>query len=367
VNKVRTTLLPLSALALMIFASACGGNNAAPTATPAPAGNTSQATTPASNGGGDFTLGIVTIAANDFGNANVIKGATKAAEARGWKVQVVDAQGSADQANAAMKNLLQSGSDAILDLVFPVTSLQSGLQAAIDAKVPVATWGGGLGEGVVAQTGAGGPFAKLVGDQLVKDMGGKGSLLMLTYHTGLVCREREQVLDDILKQNPDIKVQKNEVPIPGQVQAGSQYASAWLASHPADSEKLAIWGCWEDPALGAASALRQQGRTDVLTYGENGGPEAINAIKEGQFTATAWEDSEKEGEMLVDTLDEAMKAAALRVLDVLVRVFGLTRVDAYSFMSVAVDFTVTQVVDQRQGVHGRIDKRCFPRWGGVGA
>jgi acetamidase/formamidase len=63
-----------------------------------------------------------------------------------------------------------------------------------------------------------------------------------------------------------------------------------------------------------------------------------------------------------DTLDAAMKAAAVRTLDVLVRSFGLTRKDAYSFMSVAVDFTVTQVVDQRQGVHGRIDKRCFPRW-----
>ena len=63
-----------------------------------------------------------------------------------------------------------------------------------------------------------------------------------------------------------------------------------------------------------------------------------------------------------DTLDAAMKAAALRTLDVLVRRFDLSRRDAYSFMSVAVDFTVTQVVDQRQGVHGRIDKRCFPRW-----
>jgi acetamidase/formamidase len=63
-----------------------------------------------------------------------------------------------------------------------------------------------------------------------------------------------------------------------------------------------------------------------------------------------------------DTLDAAMKSAALRTLDVLERSFGLTRRDAYSFMSVAVDFTVTQVVDQRQGVHGRIDKRCFPRW-----
>ncbi|CAN5744691.1 hypothetical protein BH09ACT7_BH09ACT7_26280 [soil metagenome] len=66
-----------------------------------------------------------------------------------------------------------------------------------------------------------------------------------------------------------------------------------------------------------------------------------------------------------DTLDEAMKAAALRTLDILVSAFGLSRPDAYSFMSVAVDFTVTQVVDQRQGVHGRIDKRCFPRFGGV--
>lgn len=64
-----------------------------------------------------------------------------------------------------------------------------------------------------------------------------------------------------------------------------------------------------------------------------------------------------------DSLDEAMRTAALRTLELLGAQFGLTRADAYSFMSVAVDFTVTQVVDQRQGVHARIDKRCFPRFG----
>jgi acetamidase/formamidase len=68
-----------------------------------------------------------------------------------------------------------------------------------------------------------------------------------------------------------------------------------------------------------------------------------------------------------DTLDEAMKAAALRTHAILQSYLGLSRVDAYSFMSVAADFTVTQVVDQRQGVHGRIDKRCFPRWSTVSA
>lgn len=68
-----------------------------------------------------------------------------------------------------------------------------------------------------------------------------------------------------------------------------------------------------------------------------------------------------------DTLDEAMKAAAMRTHAILRSYLGLSHADAYSFMSVAVDFTVTQVVDQRQGVHGRIDKRCFPRWEGVPA
>jgi acetamidase/formamidase len=62
-----------------------------------------------------------------------------------------------------------------------------------------------------------------------------------------------------------------------------------------------------------------------------------------------------------DTLDAAMKAAAVRTHATLQSYFGLSRADAYSFMSVAVDFSVTQVVDQRQGVHGRIDKRCFSR------
>jgi acetamidase/formamidase len=73
---------------------------------------------------------------------------------------------------------------------------------------------------------------------------------------------------------------------------------------------------------------------------------------------------ETSGELLVhgfgDDLDEAMIEATRRALDLLGSRFGLSRDDAYSFASLAVDFTVTQVVDGRQGAHARIDKRCFP-------
>jgi len=58
-------------------------------------------------------------------------------------------------------------------------------------------------------------------------------------------------------------------------------------------------------------------------------------------------------------LDEAMRSAARRMLDFLVRTRGLSRDDAYSLLSVAADFGITQVVDQRMGVHAGIPKQVF--------
>jgi formamidase len=60
-----------------------------------------------------------------------------------------------------------------------------------------------------------------------------------------------------------------------------------------------------------------------------------------------------------EDLNRAMKAAARALLAFLVDKHGLSRDDAYSLISVAGDFGVTQVVDQRQGVHGMIAKNLF--------
>lgn len=57
-------------------------------------------------------------------------------------------------------------------------------------------------------------------------------------------------------------------------------------------------------------------------------------------------------------LDEAMRQAARRLLALLER-RGLSRDDAYSLISVAADFGVTQVVDQRMGIHAGIPKQVF--------
>jgi ribose transport system substrate-binding protein len=255
-------------------------------------------------------IGVVSISATEANNARYITGATAAAKELGWQISVIDAAGSADQANAAIQNFAQRGAKAIVDMVFPYTSIGAGLQAAKAANIPVVTWGGGLGGSVAATNGSGGPMTIPVIDLMVKNMGGKGALLALTYRTGQVCRDRETVLDQMLAKDPNITVTKNEVRIPGYFEDGAQYANAWLASHPQGSGNLAIWGCWDDPAIGAIGSLRAQNRTDVGVYGVNGNAQALENIKNGYMTATAWQDSYTEGYNMVKLLPDIVKAGA---------------------------------------------------------
>ena len=62
-------------------------------------------------------------------------------------------------------------------------------------------------------------------------------------------------------------------------------------------------------------------------------------------------------------LDEAMKNASLDMMKLLTENQNISRNDAYSLMSVASDFAVTQVVDGTQGVHVRIPRSIFPAKG----
>ncbi len=103
-------------------------------------------------------LGIVSISATEANNARYIAGRRpRRPRRRAGTVSVIDAAGSADQANAAIQNFAGRGAGAIIDMVFPYSSIGAGLAAAKAAGIPVVTWGGGLGGSSVAATnGSGG-------------------------------------------------------------------------------------------------------------------------------------------------------------------------------------------------------------------
>jgi ribose transport system substrate-binding protein len=206
-----------------------------------------------------------------------------------------------------MQTFVQRKAGAIFDLVFPATSLASGIAAAQAANIPVATAGGGLATGVIATDGLGGPAAPPVTNYMLSQMGGKGQILAFTYRVGAVCLQREQVFDSILAKYPNIKVTKDEIQDPGFTTQAPQYAISWLASRPKNAGPYAIWGCWDDPTLAVIPALKQAGRTDVKTYGMNGYPNAVAAVKNGSLTATTWVDYSAEGTELVQATEAYLK------------------------------------------------------------
>ena len=60
-------------------------------------------------------------------------------------------------------------------------------------------------------------------------------------------------------------------------------------------------------------------------------------------------------------LNRAMRIAVTEVIKFLVEEKGLTEAKAFSLASIAVDFAVSEVVDQTQVVSGKIPKRLFEK------
>lgn len=276
----------------------------------------SSSGTATSAGGDSYSIGIVKFASSDPASEGVIAGYVDYATSQGWDVSTVDPQGSADQAISGINNFVQKKVDLIVVAVFPSSGLTAGVLTAKAADIPLISIGGGTADGVPVSLDFGRLQDRPIAELLVEDTGGTGDLLVLGYTPGLPCVGREEELMSQL-EGTAVRVTRKEVPVPGQVEAGTQFAQAWLASHPAGSGPLAIWGCFDDPAVGAVAALRQTGRSDVLVYGHDGTPAGVKATQAGDMRATAFFDPEAEGTKLGEGTPDVIQAGVGAVAQML--------------------------------------------------
>lgn len=275
----------------LLAAAGCGGDDSNDSATAA-GGSTSSS----SSSGKKFNVGIVAFAAADQTSSQAIAGYKARAAELGYKVTVVDPQGSVDKAVGAMQDLVQKRVDLMMVTVFPSTALTAGLRAAKAAGIPVVSLSGGLADGVQVNYDSGVAAGKKLADELVKETGGSGDLLALGYKSGLPCIGREKSLDAAIGST-SINKSREEVPIPGQVEASTNFTQAFLAKHKSGG---IIWGCFDDPSLGAIAAIKQAGRKDVKVYGINGQPAALKAIQDKTMNATVWLDVTGAGKEIAD-------------------------------------------------------------------
>jgi ABC-type sugar transport system substrate-binding protein len=256
-------------------------------------------------------VGVVVFVSTNTFDRTVAKGIHDEASKAGWNYKELDSGGSIANVNSNIENLVTAKVDAIIVITAASSSLTAGLAQAKAAGIPVISQDGGLADGVIGnlanvnETSAG-----AVIDQMISDMKGKGQLLAMTYTPGAPCKLRDDLLLSKLQQNPGIKLTRFELPDNNMVQAAQTATNAWLTAHPASAgDTMAIWGCYDDPALGGTAAAAAANRT-VIGYGYNGGPNALQAMKKGQFQATEYFDPTQIGQNAWKLLSDALAAGS---------------------------------------------------------
>ncbi len=184
--------------------------------------------------------------------------------------------------------------------------MAAGLQAAADAKIPVLSAGGGMAPGIAlaASTGAAQPLV----DLMIKNVGENGTVLDLSYHPGVPCRERADAFDAAVKAHTGLKATTHEITIPGAAESAQAATSAWLSANANAKGPFAIFNCYDDNAMGAIAALKQNGRTDVQVYSFNATAPAVQAVKDGTMTASLGVDLTSAGKQLIDQIPDVIKA-----------------------------------------------------------
>jgi ribose transport system substrate-binding protein len=254
------------------------------------------------------TLGLIIFNGQDTFSQLAEKGILAAAKTNGWTVKTVDVAGSVDGANSAIQNFVSAKVNAIIATVVASTSLKSGLAQAKKAGIPVVSQSGGLAPGIagnVTSVNDVSNAAPLL--DMAKVMGGKGRVLAFTFKPGLPCLLRENTLDSVMSKYPNITVTKSELPSDGHAAYAASTTAAWLQTNASYSGNLAVWACYDDPAVAAISSITASGKK-AFVYGYNGSADALAAIKAGTMKGTVFFDPIATGKATFAAVLTSLKA-----------------------------------------------------------
>lgn len=205
-------------------------------------------------------------------------------EQAGAEVFVIDTANDFAELASRIEDVVVSGTDGIILVSADPNQVANQLQEAFDAGIPVFGCDSGFIEGM--QVNATSDNYQM-GEQIVRYlfddlMGGEGKVVALTHrpHPGVV--KRSEAFDEILKEYPGIElITEQHVPAEQPINDAQEIMSNLLTANPEEGSITAVFAAWDEPAIGAARALAEAGRDEVVVTGVDGNEQAVSMIQEG--------------------------------------------------------------------------------------
>lgn len=244
----------------------------------------------------DITIGVSVSTLNNPFFVSIKDGIQKEAEAKGYKVKVVDAQDdSAKQAND-IDDLIQQKVDYLVINPTDSAAISAAVQNANTENIPVITLDRSVDKGDVATFIASNNVegGKMAGDYIVKKVGKKADVAELEGVPGAsATRERGKGFHQVADKELNIVAKQTAKFNRAE---GLNVAQNIIQANP---NIQAIFAHNDEMALGAIEAI---GNKNILVVGFDGNEDALKSIENNKLDATIAQQPELMGKKAVETI-----------------------------------------------------------------
>jgi ribose transport system substrate-binding protein len=222
-----------------------------------------------------------------------------------WNVSLLDSGGSGEATASNIQDAASRGVDAIIISMADLRASRAALDAATAAGVPVFAADSGYVDGVVVDiTTNNWAMSADVDTYLLDQMGGRGNLIFLRMAEHHGTRKRGDVMEQVLKEYPDVKVlAEHNIDYTAFFEDTNKTMEDYVARF--GDEINAVWAPWDEPAQAAINLLTAAGLTNVKVIGIDGHPYAVAEVckPDSLMIATVSQPFEKMGSQLGEWID----------------------------------------------------------------
>ncbi|MBO4618732.1 MAG: substrate-binding domain-containing protein [Victivallales bacterium] len=191
----------------------------------------------------------------------------------GLSIEIVTAKDSTEQVNQ-IETLLSKGIDALVVLPHEPGPLTNVCASVKENGALLVVVDRGLSRAVadIEVVGDNPGFGRVCGEQLVKALGGQGTVVVMEGVPCQVNSDRVEAFKAVMANYPNIQVLDSQ-PANWDTAQGLKVMEAFLQKYPKID---AVWTGDDDVLLGALKAYEESGRSDVKCFIGGGGNKLIN-------------------------------------------------------------------------------------------
>lgn len=310
---MKSTSIVILSIMLLIVLSACSSNTKT-TSNSTPTKEKAASTNNGKDSDKKIKIGVTYQNLQNEFIINIQDKLRAKAEEMGVELIEVDGQGKAENQIAQVENFISQKVDAIILNPFDKDGCAPAVDKAVAAKIPIIVVNAQVSNLDKATAFVGSDdveSGRIEMQHMADQLGGKGNIVIIhgvNGHSAEVGRTKGN--REILAKYPDIKVLAEQTGNWDRAQSLTLMEN-WLQKFPNID---GVVGQNDEEALGAYKAIEAAGRQkDIIVVGIDAIPDALQAVEEGKFSATVFQDAGGQGAGAVEIAVKAVKGEKFEI------------------------------------------------------